>query len=56
MKKYTQNIRQKQYIYSKRIGCAINGEFDKHLSSAVCYAWFIWVKGDYNRTELKWIY
>lgn len=44
------------YIYSKRIGCAINGEFDKHLSSAVCYAWFIWVKGDYNRTELKWIY
>lgn len=44
------------YIYSKRIGCAINGEFGKHSSSAVCYAWFIWVKGDYNRTELKWIY
>ena len=44
------------YIYSKRIGCAINGEFGEHLSSAVCYAWFIWIKGDYNRTELKWIY
>ena len=44
------------YIYSKRIGCAINGEFGKHSSSAVCYAWFVWVKGDYNRTELKWIY
>lgn len=44
------------YIYSKRIGCAINGEFGKHSSSAVCYAWFVWIKGDYNRTELKWIY
>lgn len=44
------------YVYSKRIGCAINGEFGKHSSSAVCYAWFVWVKGEYGCTELKWIY
>lgn len=44
------------YVYSKRIGCAINGEFGKHSSGAVCYAWFIWVKGEYTTTKLKWIY
>ena len=44
------------YIYSKRKNCAKNGEFEKHPSSAVCYAWFIWVKGEYKCTELKWIY
>lgn len=43
------------YIYSERIKCAINGEFDKVPSSAVCYAWFVWVKGEYNCTQLKWI-
>lgn len=41
------------YVYVKRIQCGKNGEFDG--SSAVCYAWFVWVKGDYKRTEIKWI-
>lgn len=44
------------YIYSKRKNCAKNGEFEKYPSSAVCYGWFIWVKGEYKCTELKWIY
>ena len=43
------------YVYSKRKNCAKNGDFEKYPSSAVCYAWFIWVKGNYNCTELKWI-
>lgn len=43
------------YVYSERIGCAINGEFGKHSGSAVCYAWFVWIKGEYNCTQLKWI-
>ena len=43
------------YVYSKRKNCAKNGEFEKYPSNAVCYAWFVWVKGDYNCTELKWI-
>lgn len=43
------------YVYSKRKNCAKNGEFEKYPSSAVCYAWFVWVKGDYNCTELRWI-
>ena len=42
------------YVFSKRKNCAKNGEFTG--SSAVCYAWFIWVKGEYTTTKLKWIY
>lgn len=44
------------YVYSKRKNCAKNGEFEKYPSSAVCYAWFAWIKGEYGCTELKWIY
>lgn len=43
------------YVYSKRKNCAKNGEFEKYPSSAVCYAWFVWVKGEYNCTELRWL-
>lgn len=42
------------YVFSKRKNCAKNGKFKG--SSAVCYAWFIWVKGEYTTTKLKWIY
>ena len=49
------------YVYSKRKNCAKNGEFGKRNNkgkyhSAVCYAWFVWVKDEYTTTELKWIY
>lgn len=44
--------------FSKRVLCAKNGEFDrmrKGGGSAVAYAWFVWKKGDYNLTEVRWI-
>ena len=41
------------YVYSKRKECAKNGKFGN--SSAVCYAWFVWVKGYQGDTVLKWI-
>lgn len=43
------------YVFSKRITCAINGEFDKISSSAIAYAWFVWVKGYKGNTIIKWI-
>ena len=43
------------YVFSKRITCAINGEFDKISSSAIAYAWFVWVKGYKGNTVIKWI-
>jgi len=44
------------YVYSKRKQCAKNEEFTG--SSAVCYAWFVWEKGNYDPEgpRIKWIY
>lgn len=43
------------YVFTKRITCAPNGEFDKTETSAVCYAWFVWEKGYTGKTEISWI-
>jgi hypothetical protein len=42
------------YVSSSRLKCAINGTFDLIKSSATSYAWFIWKKGFYGTTEIKW--
>ena len=52
---YSKYPPKRVYVYSKRKNCAKNGDFEKYPSSAVCYAWFVWVKGEYGCTELKWI-
>ena len=41
------------YVYTKRIQCAKNGDFQG--TSAVCYAWFVWVKGYKGDPVIKWI-
>lgn len=41
------------YVSAKRIKCAINGDFQKTGSSAVCYAWYIWEKGYKGNTTIK---
>lgn len=43
------------YVSSSRLICAINGEFEKCKSSAVCYAWFVWEKGFLGEPVIKWI-
>lgn len=43
------------YVASKRLRCAINGEFDKTSSGAMCYAWFVWKKGFNGEPTLRWI-
>lgn len=45
------------YVFSKRIGCARNGDFEemKRQSSAVAYAWFIWKKGFHGEPTIRWI-
>lgn len=44
------------YVSSSRLRCAKNGDFkDGEKSSAVCYAWFVWVKGHTDETVIKWI-
>lgn len=46
------------YVFSQRVLCAKNGEFDRLKDSggsAVAYAWFIWEKGYKGNTIIKWI-
>lgn len=43
------------YVSSSRLNCAKNGEFAKYPSSAVAYAWFVWVKGFKGDPIIKWI-
>ena len=43
------------YVSSSRLKCAINGEFEKVKSSAVAYAWFVWVKGFHGDPIIRWI-
>lgn len=43
------------YVFSKRLNCAKNAEFEKYKSSAIAFAWFIWEIGYIGKTELKWI-
>ena len=43
------------YVNSTRQTCYINGDMSKKMSSASCYCWFIWQKGWYGETKIKWI-
>lgn len=43
------------YVFSKRIKCAKNGDFDLYPSSAVAYAWFVWEKGFVGEPVIRWI-
>ena len=43
------------YVATKRLNCAKDGAFDEYVSSAVCYAWFVWEKGYKGDTVVKWI-
>lgn len=47
------------YVFSQRVLCAKNAEFDAMRrgggGSAVAYAWFVWEKGYNGDTIIKWI-
>lgn len=44
------------YAFARRRKCGPNGNFDTKDSSSMFFTWIIWEKGNYGRTELKWIY
>ena len=43
------------YVNSARQTCYINGDMSKKMSSASCYCWFIWEKGNYSEPIIRWI-
>lgn len=50
--KYPPNV---IYVSSSRINCAKNGDFKTYNSSAIAYAWYVWIKGYKDETVVKWI-
>lgn len=43
------------YVFSKRIMCAKNGDFQNASASAMCYAWFVWEKGFAGEPKVRWL-
>ena len=43
------------YVFSKRINCAINGDFKQDSESAQCYAWYVWEKGYKGLPKVDWL-
>jgi|TARA_A100001518_G_C1223760_1_gene69863 23S rRNA A2030 N6-methylase RlmJ len=46
---------KKIYVYSERINTVRNGNFKDFKSSTMLFAWFVWEKGLYTKTEIDWI-
>lgn len=49
---------QKIYVFSERVLCAKNADFEGMKAgggSAVAYAWFVWQKGWKGKTTIEWI-
>lgn len=43
------------YVFSGRVKCAMNGDFEQTGSSAVAYAWFVWEKGFKGEPVIRWV-
>lgn len=54
-KMFEKNPPKRIYVFSGRVKCAKNGDFDGAVSSAVCYAWFVWEKGFRGDPIVKWV-
>lgn len=53
---YQDNPPKAVYVYSGRMGCARNGNFDPSVStSAMCFCWFVWEKGYKGEPVIRWI-
>lgn len=49
---------KKIYVFSERILCAKNAEFQKMIDgggSAIAYAWYVWEKGYTGKTQVEWL-
>lgn len=46
---------KKLYVFSKRMNCAMNGDFDNQRQSAVAYAWYVWQVGWKGEPIIRWI-
>ena len=54
-KLYEDNPPARIYVFSSRVKCGKNGDFDSVKSSAIAYAWYVWEKGYTGDPALKWV-
>ena len=52
---FDENPPQTVYVFTSRIKCAMNGDFEATKGSAALYAWFVWEKGWKGETRVRWI-
>lgn len=52
---YSKYPPSKVYVFSGRICCSKNNTPEGFKGGAMAYGWFIWEKGKYTPTYLKWI-
>ena len=55
---FKENPPKKVWVFSERVLCAKNGDFEGLKASggsAVAYAWFVWEKGYKGETTIGWI-
>lgn len=43
------------YIFSGRVVCAKNGDFEKYGKKSLAFIWIVWEKGFTGNTIIKWI-
>jgi hypothetical protein len=49
------NPPKKIFVFSKRVTCAKNGDFKSYSNGALAYAWYVWQKGWFGDTVVKWV-
>ena len=55
-KMFIENPPANVYVFSERQICAKNGDFERYGNgSAVCFAWFEWIKGYKGKPQISWI-
>lgn len=58
LKLFSEYPPKKVYVFSERVLCAKNAQFQEMIDaggSAIAFAWFIWEKGFNGITTLQWI-
>ena len=52
---FDEYLPQTVYVFTSRIKCAMNGDFEATKGSAALYAWFVWEKGWKGESRVRWI-
>ena len=46
---------KKVWVYSQRLACAKDGDFERYKGGVTAFAWFVWEKGWHGDTTIGWI-